>query len=75
MTDKFEIYGDSISGNCYKIQLLCAQLGIDHVWHELDLMKGAARTDEFRAMNPNGKTPLLQLPAKVSRRRMDATYW
>lgn len=61
MTKQIEVYGDSISGNCYKIQLLCAQLGIDHVWHELDLMSGAARTDEFRAMNPNGKTPLLKL--------------
>ena len=61
MTDKFEIYGDSISGNCYKVQLLCAQLGIEHVWHELDILGGAARSDEFRAMNPNGKTPLLKL--------------
>lgn len=61
MTSKIELYGDSISGNCYKTQLLCAQLGIDHVWHELDLLKGAARTDEFRAMNPNSKTPLLKL--------------
>jgi glutathione S-transferase len=61
MTDKIEIYGDSISGNCYKVQLLCAQLGIDHVWHELDILGGAARSDEFRAMNPNGKTPLLKL--------------
>ncbi len=58
---RIEIYGDSISGNCYKVQLLCAQLGIDHSWHELDLLKGDARTDEFLAMNPNGKTPLLQL--------------
>lgn len=61
MSNKIEIYGDSISGNCYKLQLACAQLGIDHVWHELDLLKGAARTEEFRAMNPNGKTPLLKL--------------
>lgn len=61
MSNKIEIYGNSISGNCYKLQLICAQLGIDHVWHELDLLKGAARTEEFRAMNPNAKTPLLQL--------------
>jgi glutathione S-transferase len=61
MTDKIEIYGNSISGNCYKVQLLCAQLGIDHVWHELDILGGAARSDGFRAMNPNGKTPLLKL--------------
>lgn len=62
MTSKIEVYGDSISGNCYKVQLLCAQLGIDHAWHELDLLRGDARTDEFLAMNPNGKTPLLKLP-------------
>jgi glutathione S-transferase len=61
VTGKSEIYGNSISGNCYKVQLLCAQLGIDHVWHELDILAGAARSDEFRAMNPNGKTPLLKL--------------
>ncbi|MDA0706448.1 MAG: glutathione S-transferase family protein [Proteobacteria bacterium] len=61
MSGKIEVYGDSISGNCYKIQLTCAQLGIEHVWRELDLMQGAARTDEFRAMNPNGKVPLLKL--------------
>jgi glutathione S-transferase len=61
MTGRIEVFGDSISGNCYKVQLLCAQLGIEHVWHELDLMTGAARTDEFLAMNRNGKTPLLKL--------------
>jgi glutathione S-transferase len=61
MSNKIEIYGDSISGNCYKLQLACAHLGIDHIWHELDLLKGAARTDQFRAMNLNGKVPLLKL--------------
>ena len=61
MAGKIEVYGDSISGNCYKIQLICAELGIAHVWHELDLMQGAARSDEFRAMNPIGKVPLLKL--------------
>jgi glutathione S-transferase len=61
MSNKIEVYGDSVSGNCYKIQLVCAQLGIDYIWHEMDLLKGEARTDEFRAMNANGKTPLLKL--------------
>ena len=61
MANKIEIYGDSISGNCYKLQLACAQLGIDHVWHEMDLLKGEARSNAFLAMNPNGKTPLLKL--------------
>ena len=52
------IYGDSRSGNCYKIQLLCAELGIDHDWQEVDILAGETRTPEFLAMNPNGRIPL-----------------
>jgi len=55
------VYGDSISGNCYKIQLLCAQLDISYDWQEVDILKGDTRTDEFLAMNANGKIPLLAL--------------
>lgn len=57
-----EIFGDSRSGNCYKLQLACAQLGIDYVWHDVDVMSGETRTDVFLAMNPNGKVPVVLLP-------------
>jgi len=60
--DKFVVYGDSISGNCYKIQLLCAQLDIPHEWREVDILAGETRTDQFLAMNANGRIPLLALP-------------
>ncbi len=56
------IYGDSRSGNCYKLQLLAAQLGLDHEWRELDVMSGVTREDWFLARNPNGKIPLIELP-------------
>ncbi len=59
--NKPDVYGDSISGNCYKIQLACAQLGIDYEWHEVDIMAGETRTPDFLAMNANGKLPLLAL--------------
>ncbi len=59
--NKLAVYGDSISGNCYKIQLACAQLGIDYEWHEVDIVAGETRTPEFLAMNANGKLPLLAL--------------
>lgn len=62
MGNEIELYGDSISGNCYKLQLVCAQLDIDYVWHEVDILAGESRTDEFLAMNPNGKVPLMALP-------------
>lgn len=59
---KILVYGDSISGNCYKIQLLCSQLDIPYEWQEVDILKGDTRTEDFLAMNANGKIPLLALP-------------
>ncbi len=60
--DKYVVYGDSRSGNCYKIKLLCSQLGIAYEWREVDILAGDTRTAEFLAMNANGKIPLLALP-------------
>jgi glutathione S-transferase len=57
-----KIYGDSRSGNCYKVQLLCAELGIDYDWEEVDILAGETRTPGFLAMNANGRIPLLALP-------------
>ena len=62
MTADIVFYGDSRSGNCYKLQLAAAQLGIDFVWRELDILAGETRTASFLAMNPNGKVPLMALP-------------
>ncbi len=62
MSDTLLFYGDSRSGNCYKIQLLCAELGIDYEWREVDILAGDTRTPEFLAMNANGKIPLARLP-------------
>ncbi len=59
---KLKIYGDSKSGNCYKIQLLCAEMGVDYDWEEVDILAGDTRTPQFLAMNANGKIPLLALP-------------
>lgn len=53
------IYGDSMSGNCYKIKLLCSLLQIEHEWIEVNIIAGETRSSEFLAMNPNGKIPLL----------------
>ena len=55
------LYDSLISGNGYKARLLLAQLDIDYQRVELDLDAGETRTAEFRAKNPNGKIPLLEL--------------
>ena len=60
--EKLKIYGDSRSGNCYKLQLLCAEMDIPYDWQEVDILAGDTRTPEFLSMNANGRIPLLELP-------------
>lgn len=55
------IYGDSRSGNCYKIQLLLSLLGKTCEWVDIDIMKGETRAPSFLEKSPNGKIPLLEL--------------
>lgn len=59
---KYKLYGDSRSGNCYKVALLLRLTGQPFDWVETDVMAQATRRDEFLALNPNGRVPLLQLP-------------
>ena len=62
MTDRIKIYGDSRSGNCYKQQLVCAELGIEPQTAMMAIvMSGETRSDAFLAMNANGRVPLLEL--------------
>lgn len=56
-----KIYGDTKSGNCYKVQLVCSLLNIDHEWIDVDILAGDTKSDEFLKKNPNGKIPLLEL--------------
>lgn len=58
----YTLYGDRRSGNCYKAALILSLTGREFQWVETDVMTGGTRTEEFLAMNPNGKVPLLQLP-------------
>lgn len=60
--NKLKIYGDSRSGNCYKLQLLCSEMEVSYDWQEVDILAGDTRTPEFLSMNANGKIPLLALP-------------
>ncbi len=55
------IYGDRLSGNCYKVQLLCALLDIPHRWIDTDILAGDTRSEAFLALNPAGQIPLLEL--------------
>jgi glutathione S-transferase len=57
----FTVYGMADSGNSYKVKLALEQLALPYRWVEVDTARGATRTPEFLAMNPNGKVPTLAL--------------
>ena len=55
------IYGDSISGNCLKVKWTADWLGLPYEWVEVDVVAGATRTPEFRALNPAAQVPTVVL--------------
>ena len=75
MTDRIAFYGDSMSGNCYKLRLAAEQLCIDYDWHELDILAGSTRQPEFLEINPNGKVPVMVLPDGRTLAESNAVLW
>lgn len=61
-TEPIHVYGDLRSGNSYKVRLLCAQLGMEFEWHEVDVVRGETREPRFLDLNPLGKVPVAVLP-------------
>jgi glutathione S-transferase len=60
-----KIYGISTSGNCYKPKLLLGHLGIPFTWVEVDARGGETKSAAFLAMNPFGRTPVLEIEPGV----------
>lgn len=56
------LHEDPRSGNCYKIKLTAALLGLPLAAQGYDITKGETRTPEFLAkVNANGRIPVLQI--------------
>ena len=55
------LHEDPGSGNCYKIRLTAAHIGLKLKRRSYDIMKGETRTPEFLSnVNANGRIPVLQ---------------
>ena len=55
------LHEDPRSGNCYKIRLTAAHLGLPLEFRSYDVMKAETRTPQFLAtINANGRIPVLQ---------------
>lgn len=61
MTDLI-LHEYAASGNCYKVRLTCALLGLELKRREYDIMAGETRTADFLTnVNANGRIPTLQV--------------
>ncbi len=56
-----KVYGDTASGNCYKVKLLLHLLRLPYEWIAVDILKKESRTPEFLEKNPAGQIPLLEI--------------
>ncbi len=62
MAEALTLHEDPRSGNCYKIRLTAALLGLPLATRAYDIMQGDTRTTEFLSkVNPSGRIPVLQI--------------
>src|SRR5688572_448829 len=60
--EKLTLHEDVRSGNCYKIRLTAALLGLPLERKNYDIMRGQTRTPEFLVnVNANGRIPVLRV--------------
>jgi len=54
-----KLYDLDLSGNCYKVRLLLAMLGLEHERVRTDTRAGETLTPAFKRLNPRGQIPVL----------------
>ena len=59
----YKVYGDHLSGNCYKVKLILNQMNLPYEWVEVGATTGKTGSEEFLAMNPAAQVPVLELPS------------
>jgi glutathione S-transferase len=76
MMEQLTLHEYSPSGNCYKIRLTAALLGIPLERRGYDILKGETRTPAFLAdVNANGRIPVLQIGDRFLPESSAACVW
>ncbi len=76
MTEQLILHEYAPSGNCYKIRLTAALLGLTIERRGYDIMAGATRTPDFLAqVNHNGRIPVLQIGDRFLPESNAACIW
>ncbi len=69
------LYDSRVSGNCYKVRLLFAHLGLDYERREVDVVERAGRLELLGALNPGLRVPTLVLDDGRSLGESNAILW
>lgn len=76
MSGALTLHEYAASGNCYKIRLTAALLGLSLERRPYDILKGETRTPEFLAtVNANGRIPVLQIGDRFMPESNAACVW
>jgi glutathione S-transferase len=69
------LYNFQASGNSYKVRLLLTQLQVPFERIDIDLLGGETRRPRFRARNPLGQTPFVELDDGSVLAESNAILW
>ena len=69
------LYNSQVSGNCYKVRLLFAHLGIPYEREEVDVVDRSNRAELLRDKNPAQRVPTLVLDNGRSLGESGAILW
>jgi len=69
------LYNSQVSGNCYKVRLLLAQLGIPYERRELDVIDRSDRAEVLGELNPALRVPTLLLDDGRAIAESNAIIW
>ena len=69
------LYDSAVSGNCYKVRLLLAKLGIDFERRELSVFDRSDRPDVLGGRNPALRVPTLELDDGRTLGESNAILW
>jgi glutathione S-transferase len=69
------LYNSAVSGNCYKVRLLAAQLGLPLELHELSVVDRSNRAEVLGDLNPARRVPTLVLDDGRPLAESNAILW
>src|SRR5690348_11958260 len=69
------LYNSSISGNCYKVRLLLAHLGIQYETHDVDVVDRSDPRDELQGLSPTRRVPTVVLDDGRPLAESNAILW